>query len=127
VLQYIGFGGQGKQVRDMLHVDDLLRLIIHEIEHMDELNGRTFNVGGGLGVSASLLELTHLCQEITGNTIEIKSQIEGRPADIPIYITDNTRVTNETGWSPQKDVRAILTEICTWIQQNEEALRPILT
>ena len=126
-LQYIGFGGQGKQVRDMLHVDDLLQLVLHEIEHIDQISGRTFNVGGGIDVSASLLELTHLCQEITGNSIDITSQKEGRPADIPIYITDNSRVTTETGWTPKKDTRTILTEICTWIQANTESLRQILT
>ena len=126
-LAYIGYGGHGKQVRDMLHVDDLLELILYQRAHLDELTGQTFNVGGGADVSASLLELSVLCQELTGNAIEIGSEAEMRPADIPIYITDHTRVTEATGWRPTRDVHRILEEICAWIQDNLEDLRPILT
>jgi len=125
-LEYIGYGGQGKQVRDMLHVEDLLELILYQMAHLDGLTGRTFNVGGGVEVSASLLELTALCREITGNTIEIGAEPETRPADVPLYITDNARVTEATGWRPTRDVRGIVEEICTWIGDHEEALRPIL-
>lgn len=126
-LGYIGFGGRGKQVRDMFHVEDLLQLILYEIEHLDDLSGRVFNAGGGRGVSTSLLELTKHCQEVTGNTIEIANIVEDRPADIRLYVTDNTRVTQATGWSPQRDVKAIVTDIHAWICEHREALRPILT
>ncbi len=125
-LNYIGYGGLGKQVRDMLHVDDLLRLVLYQIEHLDALNGRTFNVGGGVDVSTSLLELTGLCQEATGRVIDIGGVAEERPADIPLYITDNTRVTQATGWRPEKGVGDIITEITAWIRAHEAALRPIL-
>ena len=126
-LEYIGFGGQGKQVRDMLHVDDLLQLVLYELEHLDQVSGKTYNVGGGAAVSASLLELTQYCEQFTGNTIEIGSNPQDRPADIPLYITDNTKVTAETGWAPQRDVPYILSEICDWIRDNQEALRPVLS
>ncbi len=125
-LNYIGFGGAGKQVRDMLHVDDLFRLVLHEIEHLDELSGQTFNVGGGPKVSASLQELTALCQEVTGNTIEIGSITEDRPADIRLYITDCSKITQATGWSPQKGVRTIVEDISAWIEAHREPLRGIL-
>ncbi|NIA15660.1 MAG: NAD-dependent epimerase/dehydratase family protein [Nitrospiraceae bacterium] len=126
-LQYIGYGGQGKQVRDLLHVDDLLRLILYQIDHLDALSGEIFNVGGGAAVSVSLRELTALCQEITGNAIDIGSEPSNRPADIPIYITDHSRVTKRTGWIPQRGVRDTLEEICAWIRDNREALAPILS
>ena len=125
-LDYIGFGGHGKQVRDMLHIEDLLHLILYEIEHLDELMGRFFNVGGGPEVSASLLELTDLCRKVTGNTIKIGSVPEDRPADIRLYITDNTRVTQCTGWRPKRNVQKILEDIHKWITDNCEALRSIL-
>lgn len=125
-LKYIGFGGTGKQVRDILHVDDLLRLVLHEMEHLDALSGQTFNVGGGRGVSISLAELTALCQEATGHSIPIDAEVENRPADMPIYLTDNARVTAATGWQPAKDARAIVQDIAGWIAANEETLRPIL-
>ncbi len=126
-LDYIGFDGHGKQVRDMLHVDDLLRLVLYEIDHLDDLTGKLFNVGGGPEVSASLLELTGLCREVTGNAIDIGSVPEDRPADIRLYITDNARVTQATGWRPQRNVRAIIEDIHAWIRDYREALRPILT
>lgn len=125
-LRYIGYGGTGKQVRDMLHVDDLLRLVLYQIDHLDALNGKTFNVGGGPDVSASLLELTALCREITGNAVEIGCEPEDRPADIRWYVTDNARVTAHTGWAPQKGVREIIEDVCAWIEEHREALRPIL-
>lgn len=126
-LKYIGYGGKGKQVRDMLHVEDLFQLLLHQINHLDDINGMVFNVGGGLEVSASLLEMTQLCKKITGMTIEIGSEPQDRPADIPIYITDNSRVTQATGWKPKHGVRAIFEEIADWINHNSDALRPILS
>jgi CDP-paratose 2-epimerase len=125
-LGYIGFGGQGKQVRDMLHIDDLLDLVLYEIEHLDQINGSLFNAGGGLGVSASLLELTNICREITRNEIPIGADPEDRPADIRSYITDNTHVTQKTSWKPQRDIHRLIEDIAIWIRDNQEALRPIL-
>lgn len=126
-LTYLGYGGQGKQVRDMVHVDDVLRLVLYQIDHLDSLTGETFNVGGGRAVSASLQELTSCCREVTGNTIEIASDPEDRVADIRLYITDNERVNLRTGWRPEKDVRCIVEEIVGWIRAHKEALRPILS
>jgi len=125
-LKYIGFGGNGKQVRDMLHIDDLLDLVDYEIRHLDTLNGRIFNVGGGLDVSASLCEMTSFCRQITGKTIPIGHDPDNRPADIRIYITDNTRVHQTTGWLPTRDVARIFEDIHAWMVENEEALKPIL-
>jgi CDP-paratose 2-epimerase len=125
-LSYIGYGGTGKQVRDMLHIDDLLRLVEYQIDHLDELSGETFNVGGGRAVSASLRELTAICEEVTGNRVDIGKVPEDRAADIRYYVTDHTRVTERTGWRPGKDVRAIVEDIHAWIRANRDALRPIL-
>lgn len=125
-LKYIGFGGQGKQVRDMLHIDDLLALILYEIEQIERITGQTFNVGGGRPVSASLLELTALCREVTGKRIEIDGVAETRPADIPLYITDNSKVTAATGWKPQRDIGTIVRDVHQWILAHREELSGIL-
>ncbi len=69
-LQYIGFGGSGKQVRDLLHVDDLLDLMDEQLADPARWDGVTANVGGGREGSLSLLETTALCAEITGNRID---------------------------------------------------------
>ena len=124
-LQYIGYGGSGKQVRDMLHVDDLVRLIVHEIRNLDALSGQTFNVGGELERAVSLQELTLLCQEATGNRIEIGGVAEERPADIRLYVTDSGRIKAATGWSQTKSVRDIVEDTYHWMQERRDTLQAI--
>ncbi len=125
-LGYFGYGGTGKQIRDMLHVADLFRLVDWQLHHIDEVNGEIFNAGGGWNSSASLQELTKICREVTGNTIPIKSVPETRTADIRLYVTDNTKVTSRTGWAPQIGIRQIVEEIAVWLKENEQELAPIL-
>jgi CDP-paratose 2-epimerase len=122
-LSYIGWGGQGKQVRDLLHVDDLAALIEVQMARFESLAGATFNVGGGLASSLSLLETTDLCQEITGNTVPIQQVTQTRPADLKLYITDIQRVTQTTGWAPQRTPRDTLSAIYDWIREAESAIR----
>lgn len=125
-LSYIGYGGKGKQVRDMLHTADLFRLIDWQMHNIDAINGDIFNVGGGKEISLSLQEMTTLCQEITGNKIPIAEVPENRAADIRIYITDNSKVTAKTGWKPEISTKQIFEEIHTWIKENEESVKIIL-
>lgn len=125
-LAYIGYGGTGKQTRDILHVADLYRLIDWQLHNIDKVNGEILNAGGGVEVSVSLQELTEICQEVTGNTIPITKVAENRPADIRLYITDNSKVTALTGWKPEIGVKQIVEEITAWLAENREALEPIL-
>lgn len=125
-LQYIGFGGQGHQVRDLLHVEDLCRLVAYEVQHLGQLSGHTFNVGGGAQNAISLAELTSLCRDITGNTISITSAAQNRPADIPWYITDNSLITKTTDWRPEKSVRNILEDSYNWLREHEVSLEGML-
>lgn len=126
-LEYIGFGGTGKQVRDLLHIDDLLKLVKFQLEQFDALQGEVFNVGGGSACNLSLLETTKLCRDITGKTITVEKIAGERRADIPLFITDNHKVTARTGWSPSHTPMTILQDIHLWIRENEEALRPVLS
>ncbi len=125
-LSYIGYGGTGKQVRDILHTKDLFRIIDWQIQNLEKINGETFNVGGGIDTSVSLLELTHLCEKLTGNNIEIASIAETRQADIPVYITDNSKITTISGWKPEIKPLQIISEIVDWIGVNEKDLESIL-
>ncbi|HWA35185.1 MAG TPA: NAD-dependent epimerase/dehydratase family protein, partial [Cyclobacteriaceae bacterium] len=125
-LSYIGYGGKGKQVRDVLDVDDLFELIDLQIHGMEKVNGKILNVGGGIESSVSLCELTALCEKVTGNRIEIAQVKENRQADIRIYITDNRTVTGLTGWRPSMSMEKIVERIYNWIKANESALLPIL-
>lgn len=121
-LGYIGFGGMGKQVRDLLHVDDLFDLIDLQLNDLEKAKGVTYNVGGGYFSSLSLLETTKLCEEITGNRISVGSDVNDRPADLAIYVSDNAKVTKDYGWKPKRDARKILEDLFVWIKERESDL-----
>lgn len=126
VLSYSGFGGQGAQVRDLLHVADLYDLIRLQLGDLDRFSGQVFNVGGGPEVAVSLAELTGLCENRSGRRIAIGASPETRAADIPWYITDNRAVTEATGWQPHRHIEEILDEVFAWLDQNRRDLEPIL-
>jgi CDP-paratose 2-epimerase len=121
-LNYIGYGGAGKQVRDFLHVEDLCEFLIEQIQDFDQWDGWLGNVAGGLVNSASLLELTGLCQEITGNKIQIRSDPANRPNDLRLFIGDCARLYSRTQWRPKRDVRCIVRDLNRWINENSAAL-----
>ncbi len=125
-LQYIGFGGQGKQVRDMLHIDDLFELLCRQIESPQLWDGRVYNVGGGNGVSASLCELTELCRDVTGNRVDIAAVPETHGVDLRIYLTDARRVTEEFGWSARHSVRTIVEDVHAWLTDHHDDLKNVL-
>jgi CDP-paratose 2-epimerase len=125
-LGYIGFGGLGKQVRDVLHIDDLADLVLHQLGHMDQVNGRVLNVGGGANNSDTLRGFTERCARVTGSSITMTSDPTDRPGDIKLYVTDNTRVQELTGWSPKRDIDTLLKDSYEWLRQHEDQLRVIL-
>ena len=125
-LKYIGYGGTGKQVRDILHVDDLVDLVDLQIHQIEKFDGKIYNVGGGLENSASLLEMTKICEKITGNKIKIASVAETRTADLRIFITDNSKIESEIAWKPKKSVETVFQDIYNWIKENENQLEVIL-
>jgi CDP-paratose 2-epimerase len=125
-LNYIGFGGSGKQVRDLLHVDDLLDLVDRQLAAPATWDGVTVNVGGGRACSLSLIEATALCAEISGRAVTVGSSPGNRPGDIPIYLSDCTRLFALTDWRPRRGTREILTDIHSWIVGHEAALAATL-
>ena len=126
-LRYTGFGGSGKQVRDLLHPDDLFALIEAQTAHPAAWTGEVFNAGGGLANATSLVEYTRLCQEATGRVVEISSVPATRAVDIPYYVTDNAKAGATFGWTPQKTARNIAFEIHSWLAENHDLVRAIFT
>lgn len=124
-LSYTGFEGLGLQVRDLLHPRDLFALVRRQLEGMKDWGGQIFNVGGGMERSVSLLELTKLCREISGREIPIGSSPETNPVDVPFFVTDARRVQEAYRWRPETSVRAILSEIHSWLVENEKDLAPL--
>lgn len=127
-LSYIGYGGTGKQTRDVMHAADLLDLIDHQLHHLDLYNNQTLNVGGGEAVSFSLQELTTLCQVVTGNKIEIAPVMENRTADVRLYLSDCSKLNalNKGAWQPKRSVQTLVSDTFAWLKENEQQLKTIL-
>jgi CDP-paratose 2-epimerase len=125
-LSYIGYGGSGKQVRDLLHVEDLVELLDAQLDDPERWDGVTVNVGGGRGCSLSLLEATALCRELTGNSVEVAATAEPRPGDVPVYLSDCARLNDLTEWRPRRSADQILGDIAAWIGDHETELRAVL-
>jgi CDP-paratose 2-epimerase len=126
-LAYMGFGGEGLQVRDVLHVDDLYDLLAKQLAELDRHSTETvYNVGGGMENSVSLYELTKFCQEFSGKRIEIGRIAETRAADIPYYVSDCTAVTKAADWKPQRKLSVVLENVWRWLVDHRDQLEPIL-
>ena len=125
-LAYIGYGGHGHQVRDVLHIDDLYDLVRIQAGDPPAFGAGVFNVGGGAAVSASLAELTELCRTATGRRIAIATEPATRAADIPFYVSDHRRITAAAGWRPQRDMTRIVGDVVDWLNANRAVLEPIL-
>lgn len=125
-LSYIGFGGHGKQVRDLMHIDDLTSLILRIIPHMALLPFQTLNVGGGIKRSVSLLELTELVQQISKKKVPIKKEDTTRPADVRIYYTDDSKLRGMFDWTPQRSVEDIVSDTVNWVARHHDKLAKYL-
>ncbi len=125
-LTYIGYGGSGKQVRDLLHVDDLIDLVDEQLGDPERWSGVVANVGGGRECSLSLLETTALCRELTGNEVAIGTEAETRPGDVPVYLSDCGRLHSLTSWRPRRGARDVLADLLAWSTEHEDDLRAAL-
>ena len=83
-------------------------------------------MGGGLGCSISLAELTDLCATRTRNRLVLGSDPVTRPVDIPYYVTDANEVRQATGWSPSRTVETNLDEVMEWLGRHRAELEPLL-
>lgn len=125
-LSYNGFGGNGYQVRDVLHIDDLCKLISIQIDKISKVNNKIFNVGGGVNNSTDLLNLTNICQKISGNKILIRKNKKTDISDIPIYITNNKKILKYYKWKPIKSLFEIATDVYNWQTKNYNLLKKYL-
>jgi len=125
-LAYSGFGGEGLQVRDVLHIADLYDLIGLQMKDLARYSGTVHNVGGGHDRSVSLAELTAACQRRAHTSMAIGSRPDTAAADVPYYVTDNTAVTAASGWSPRRSIDTLLDEVFDWLREHRTVLEPVL-
>ena len=125
-LSYIGFGGYGNQIRDVLHVSDLCELIYLQIIKINKINNMLFTIGGSTKSFVSLIDLTKKCQEITGNILSIGRITKTSIYDIPYFISDNTLVNKTYNWSPKKNINQIISDTFKWLNNNKLILKKYL-
>lgn len=121
-LRYIGYGGTGKQVRDVLHVDDLARLVDKQIEGIAVARATVYNVGGGVDCSVSLRELSALCIKATGSEVPLEGVPDTRTADVPFYATDARKVRERFAWRPEFTPQQIVDDVAKWVNAHRDAL-----
>ena len=112
--------------RKFIHVDDIFRLFKIQIIRFDKCDKGIFNLWGGIEISTPLFELTAMCQGIKEKKFKIHSVKENRVADVPIYISDISKIYSLSGWCPTKFPRDILTDIFYLIRKNDAEFKGIL-
>ena len=122
-LSYIGYGGYGNQIRDVLHIDDLSELILLQIKNINKINNKLFTVGGSKTSYTSLSQLTKLCQKITGNKIKMGKVSKTSSYDIPYYLSDNTHVSNTYRWKPKRNINQVVMDTFLWLKNNKPIIK----
>lgn len=116
--------GDGKQVRDVLFIDDLVDLYFKAVESEPHLGANAFNVGGGPDYAVSLLEVIRLLQEELGRRIDVRSS-DWRPGDQRVYVSDISAVSDAFRWSPKVAPRQGIASLLAWVQDNREIFRGV--
>ena len=122
-MKYIGYGGYGNQVRDVLHIDDLCNLIYLQIKKFKKINNKLFTVGGSKRSYTSLNQLTSICEKLTKNKIKFSKISKTSIYDIPYYVTNNNLVTKNYNWKPKKNINKIVKDVFDWLTKNKKTLK----
>jgi CDP-paratose 2-epimerase len=115
--------GDGKQVRDILFVTDLLDAYQAAIDRIDVVAGQVYNIGGGSENTLSVwVELGPMLEELLGRKVEV-SRGDWRPGDQHICIMDTRKAQRELGWRPQVGVAEGVRRLYEWVAQNKELFK----
>lgn len=115
--------GDGRQVRDILHVGDLVCAFEAAYLNRDKTAGQIYNIGGGNENTISLLELMEKIEEQTGVSVGYNFG-ESRTGDQLIYVTDYGKFSSHTGWQPEASVQDIVMGMYKWYRGNRELFAP---
>ena len=115
--------GDGKQVRDILFVEDLVNAFALAQEQIEALSGQAFNIGGGPGNTVSLLDLLGLIGEVYGSAPEVGFD-DWRPGDQRYYVSDTRKFGEATGWAVETDVVAGIERLAQWLCQARGLAHP---
>lgn len=121
-LKYIGWNG--KQVRDVLFIRDIARLVEIELKKLDDpkVRGQVFTAGGGMENTLSLREATALVEKKYGRTVPVSLDAEPRKADHCIYVSDIRKAKRLLGWEPKIGIEDGYDRIIRWVNEHEREL-----
>lgn len=114
--------GDGKQVRDLLYVDDLVNAYLVAVEKIDKARGEVYNIGGGPENSLSLLEYLKFLEKMVGRKIKVQYS-DWRPGDQKVYLSNNTKLKRDLGWAPKVSHKDGLKKLYEWVKENENLFR----
>lgn len=122
-LNYIGYGGRGSQIRDILYIDDFSLLIKKQILAFSKTNNELFCIGGGRSNAITLKELTEKCRKITKNNLKINSVSETSKYDIPFFISSNKKIKKIYNWAPKTNINNILKFNLGWLKKDYKKIK----
>ncbi len=112
--------GDGKQVRDILFIDDLMDIYDLSIANIDKSAGKIYNIGGGADQSLSVwCEFSHILQNLIGKEIHVNFS-GWRPGDQKVYISDIRKFQNDMQWSPKVNIEEGIDKLFVWISENQD-------
>jgi CDP-paratose 2-epimerase len=113
--------GDGKQVRDVLFINDLIDAFDAFLQRKNQLSGKVFNIGGGPENALSLLELLDLLEQLTGKRSKVNFS-NWRPSDQKVYISNITKAKEKLGWAPKINPQEGVKRLVNWVLENKQLL-----
>lgn len=108
--------GNGKQVRDILHADDMIRLYYSAAGNIDKVCGEAYNIGGTFDQSLSLLELFAMLEDLLGIKLRYQ-ELPVRQSDQKVFVADITKIKNAIGWAPEVGARQGIETMADWVKR----------
>jgi CDP-paratose 2-epimerase len=113
--------GNGYQVRDVLHVHDLVDAMIAARSNIERTRGEIYNIGGGLAHVISIREMLQTIKQITRKPLHLEHR-DVRPGDQPLYISDTRKLHRDTGWTASRSLQQMLEDMHAFWCQNRAAI-----
>jgi CDP-paratose 2-epimerase len=117
--------GDGRQVRDVLFVDDLVKAFRLAVENIDRLAGRAFNIGGGPTNAVSLIDVLEEIEHLSGRNIRVEFD-DWRAADQRYYVSDTRSFKRATGWTPAVTAKRGIAKLHAWYTANRKYVKQLV-
>lgn len=118
IKEPFSISGNGKQVRDVLYADDMIALYFSAIENISNIEGKAFNIGGGMENSLSLLELFEILEKVLDVKLKY-NKLPWRQSDQKVFVADISKYSISTGWKPKIDNITGIKNMINWVLENE--------